>query len=86
MIRRRSFCGIGDVMMEQTMDKRTLDKWGGVGSMSAGVCCIWLAMQHNSHEQMYTVWLITCAVLVLNGIAMLLYSQRPKGTGPQAKR
>jgi len=61
------------------MEKRTLDKWGGVGSISAGVCCVWLAMQHHPDENMYKVWLITCVVLVLNGIAMLIYANRPKG-------
>jgi hypothetical protein len=70
--------------MEHAMDKKTLDKWGGVGSMLGGVFCVWLAMQHNQHEQMWTVWLITSAVLVLNGIAMLVYSQRSKGSGGHA--
>jgi len=68
------------------MDKRTLDTWGGVGSVVAGVFCVWLARAHNPHEQMYTVWLITSAVLVLNGIAMLIYAKRPKGPEERAGR
>jgi uncharacterized protein YjeT (DUF2065 family) len=72
--------------MEQVMTKNQLDKWGGVGSVAAGVMCVWFAQRHDPNDYMWKVWLVMCVLLVLNGIAMLVYANRPKGPGKPVDR
>jgi putative Mn2+ efflux pump MntP len=60
------------------MTKRTLDTFGGVGSILGGLMCVWFAQQHHQHEGIWKVWIGFCVFLVLNGIAMILYAHRPK--------
>ena len=67
--------------MEQLMTKSQLDKWGGVGSVGAGAMCIWFALRHDPNDYMWKVWWLMCVLLVLNGIAMLVYAMRTKGPG-----
>jgi uncharacterized protein YjeT (DUF2065 family) len=65
--------------MEHVMTKRTLDKFGGIGSMLCGLVCVYFAQQHDSSEPIWKIYMGFCVLLVLNGIAMVLYSMRPKG-------
>jgi len=64
--------------MEFGMTKKTLDTWGGVGSILLGLMCIYLADQHSRHESIWKVWVGMCVLLILNGIAMILHAQRAK--------
>jgi hypothetical protein len=64
--------------MEMSMTKKTLDTWGGVGSILCGLVCVWFSMSHNQHESMWKVWVGFSVLLVLNGLAMILYAQRGK--------
>lgn len=77
-MRRRSFSGNEVVKMEYAMEKKTLDTWGGIGSLLGAVFCLWLAIGHEEHDHMFTVWLVVCAVLAVNGIAMLITANRAK--------
>ena len=67
--------------MEQVMHKRTLDAWGGVGSILCGIVCLWFAQQHNENEGIWKVWIGFCVLLMLNGIAMIIHFApcRPHG-------
>ncbi len=62
--------------MEQTMNKRTLDALGGVGSILCGIVCLWFAQQHSEQESIWKVWMGFFVLLVLNGIAMIIHSRR----------
>ena len=67
--------------MDSTMTKRTLDTWGGVGSIFASLVCIYFASEHNQHESIWKVWVGFCVLLMLNGMAMILTAQRAKRAG-----
>ena len=60
------------------MTKKTLDTWGGIGSMLLGLVCIWSAQQHNRNESIWKVWVGMCVLLLLNGVAMIVHAQRTK--------
>ena len=64
--------------MDHIMTKRQLDMWGGVGSVIAGIVCVYFAQQHGSDESIYKVFMGMCVLLVLNGIAMILWANRPR--------
>jgi hypothetical protein len=64
--------------MEYAMTKKALDRWGGVGSIFAGIVCIWFAQQHHEHESIWKVWVGMCVLLMLNGMAMIVHAQRAK--------
>jgi len=66
--------------MEYAMTKRTLDTFGGVGSMLASLVCIRFAMMHHENESIWKVWVAFAVLLLLNGIAMVLYARRSKRT------
>jgi len=66
--------------MEHAMTKRQLDMWGGVGSIVAGVVCVYFAQQHGSDESIWKLFMGLCVLLVLNGIAMILWANRPNKT------
>lgn len=66
--------------MVHAMTKRQLDMWGGVGSILAGVVCVYFAQQHGSDESIWKVFMGLCVLLVLNGIAMILWANRPHKT------
>jgi len=70
--------------MESAMTKNQLDRWGGVGSICTGVICIWFAQRHDPNDYMWKVWLGMTVLLILNGILMLIYAQRSKGSGGHA--
>lgn len=38
--------------MEHVMDKKKLDTFGGLGSILAGLFCIWLAVSHDPRDPM----------------------------------
>jgi len=67
--------------MEQAMTKKTLDTWGGVGSILAGIVCVYFAQEHHRSEPIWKVFMGLCVLLVLNGIAMILYAWRSKASG-----
>ena len=67
--------------MEHAMTKRTLDTWGGVGSIIAGVVCVYFAQQHHHGETIWKVFMGLCLLLLLNGISMIVYAWRAKGPG-----
>ncbi len=56
--------------------KRTLDTFGGVGSIFAGFVCVWFSTLHNQHESIWKVWVGFAVLLTLNGIAMIIHAQR----------
>ncbi len=64
--------------MNVSMTKKTLDTWGGVGSILCGLVCVWFAMAHNEQESIWKVWVGFSVLLVLNGIAMILHARRAK--------
>ena len=71
--------------MEHAMTKKALDTWGGVGSLLAGVACVYFAQQHNAGETMWKVFMGFCVLLVLNGTAMILWANRSKKTGDEKR-
>ncbi len=62
------------------MTKKTLDTYGGIGSIVAALVCVWFAMGHDVHESMWKVWVAFSVLLVLNGIAMILHAHRGKSS------
>jgi len=60
------------------MAKKTLDTWGGVGSMLLGVACVYFASEHNHHESIWKVFMGMCGLLLLNGVAMIVHAQKAK--------
>lgn len=64
--------------MEFGITKKTLDTWGGVGSMLMGLVCIYFASEHSHHESIWKVFMGMCLLLMLNGVAMIVYAQRAK--------
>ena len=58
------------------MNKKTLDVSGGVGSLVASLLCIYFAQSHDVHDSMWTVWIVFCVLLALNGVAMLIHALR----------
>ena len=58
------------------MTKRTLDTFGGIGSILCSLVCIWFAMGHHDGESMRTVWFGFACLLGLNGIVMIVWAQR----------
>ena len=58
------------------MTKKTLDMLGGVGSLLGSLLSIYFAQSHDTHESMWTVWLVFSVLLALNGVAMLIYANR----------
>ncbi len=60
------------------MTKRTLDTFGGIGSIGMALVCVWFAMEHRIHESIWKVWVGFSVLLVLNGIAMILHARRVK--------
>ncbi len=69
------------------MNKRTLDRIGGVGSMLTGVGCLWLASTDRQlHQSLWKVWVGMFAILVLNGIAMIWHAQHSAATGGTADK
>jgi hypothetical protein len=66
--------------MVHAMTKRQLDIWGGVGSILGGAVCVYFAQQHGSDESIWKVFMGLCVLLVLNGIAMMLWANRPHKT------
>ena len=60
------------------MTKKTLDTWGGIGSICGSLICVWFAMGHHMHESIWKVWVGFSVLLVLNGIAMILHARRDK--------
>ena len=73
--------------MNYHMAKKTLDTWGGVGSILAGFACIIYAQQHHENPRMWWVWIGMCVILVLNGAAMLYtaYRAQPHTPTPAGK-
>jgi hypothetical protein len=67
------------------MNKRTLDTLGGVGSFGAALVCIYFAVGHSYHEDIWTVWVVFSVLLVLNGILMLVHARRQGGLPAVAK-
>jgi uncharacterized protein YjeT (DUF2065 family) len=67
------------------MNKRKLDRVGGLGSILAGMGCLWLASTDwEMHQSMWQVWVGMCAILVLNGIAMIWHAQRSRAESGKA--
>ena len=66
--------------MEHAMTKKTLDMWGGVGSILAGVVCVYFAQQHDPDEMIWKVFMGFCVLLVLNGVAMIVWANWPGKT------
>ena len=64
--------------MAHAMTKRQLDMWGGVGSILAGAVCVYFAQQHGPDESIYKLFMGLCVLLVLNGIAMIVWANRPR--------
>ncbi len=69
--------------MEHAMTKKTLDTWGGVGSMLVSIVCLYFAEQHRVHESIWTVWVVMFVLLMLNGVAMVLWARRNKNGARQ---
>ncbi len=63
--------------MVHAMTKRQLDMWGGVGSIVCGMVCVYFAQQHGSDESIWKVYVGLCVLLTLNGIAMMVWANRP---------
>lgn len=59
------------------MNKKVLDISGGVGSLLGSLLCVYFAQTHDVHDLMWTVWIVFCVLLALNGAAMLIHVARP---------
>jgi hypothetical protein len=64
--------------MAHPMTKRTLDTWGGIGSVLAGAVCVYFALQHGPDETIWKLFVGLCVLLAINGIAMILWASRPQ--------
>ena len=67
------------------MSKKTLDRWGGAGSIGAGFICLWFAQQHSFHESIWKVWIAFCLLLMVNGILMIVHAKREGGLPAMAQ-
>ena len=68
------------------MNKKTLDVWGGMGSLLASLLCLYFAQTHDVYESMWKVWIVFCVLLALNGLAMLIYASRATRDGMRPGR
>jgi NAD(P)H-hydrate repair Nnr-like enzyme with NAD(P)H-hydrate dehydratase domain len=53
-----------------------VDRVGGIGSILTGLLCAYIGWGDKEvHHSIWRVWAFFCALLIFNGIAMLIHAQ-----------